>query len=110
MIKTLAAAGSPIMEVNDNYSSLRGNPDYGFFSYRQGGGNIVKGPISLATEPHQIKISGISTFNPLITSGFPSTIVTPIPTCVWSLPAAAAIQPLLKDVTIMATLVSAMGV
>lgn len=109
VIKTSNAPGAPIIEVNDYYSSIRGNADYGFFSFKEGGGNIIKGPLSLAVEPHQIRLSGLTTLNPLITSGFPSTIVTPIPTTVWSLPAAAAIQPLLKDVIIMSTLVAAMG-
>lgn len=109
VIKTLDAPGAPILEVNDYYASIRGNADYGFFSFREGGGNIIKGPLSLATEPHQIRLSGVTTLNPLITSCFPSTIVTPIPTTVWNIPGAGAIQPLLKDVTIMATLVSAMG-
>lgn len=109
VIKTLDAPGAPILEVNDYYSSIRGNADYGFFSYREGGGNIIKGPLSIATEPHQIRLGGLTTLNPLVTSGFPSTIVTPIPMTVWNLPGAGAIQPLLKDVTIMATLVAAMG-
>ena len=109
VIKTSEAPGAPIIEVNDFYSSIRGNSDYGFFSYKEGGGNIIKGPLSLAVEPHQIRLSGLTTLNPLLTSGFPSTIVTPVPTTVWSLPAAGAIQPLLKDVIIMSTLVAAMG-
>lgn len=109
VIKTSEAPGAPIAEVNNYYSSIRGNADYGFFSFKEGGGNIIKGPLSLAVEPHQVRLSGLTTLNPLLTSGFPSTIVTPIPTTVWSLPAAGAIQPLLKDVIIMATLVSAMG-
>ena len=108
-LKTLSAPGAPILEVTDSYSSVRGNGEFGFFSFREGGGNIIKGPLSIGAIPSQVRLSGITTLNPLITTCFPSTIVTPIPTTIWSLPAASAIQPLLKDVTIMATLVSAMG-
>ena len=109
VIKTLAAADAPLVEVTNEYVSMRGNGDYGFFSYREGGGNIIRGPLSIATEPHQIKLSGVSRLNPLITSGFPSTIVTPIPTTIWALPSTQMIQPLLRDVTMMATVVAAMG-
>lgn len=108
-LKTLSAPGAPILEVTDSYASMRGNGEFGFFSFREGGGNIIKGPLSIGAIPSQIRLAGITTLNPLLTSCFPSTIVTPIPTTIWSLPAASAIQPLLKDVTIMATLVSAMG-
>lgn len=109
VLKTLSAPDGPILEVNNESSSLRGNGDYGFYSYRSGGGNIIRGPLSIAAEPHQIKLSGVTRLNPLITSGFPSTIVTPIPTTIWSLPAASMVRPLLKDVAIMATVVAAMG-
>lgn len=108
-LKTLSAPGGPILEVTDSYASVRGNAEFGFFSFREGGGNIIKGPLSIGAIPSQVRLAGITTLNPLLTSCFPSTIVTPIPTTIWSLPAASAIQPLLKDVTIMATLVSAMG-
>lgn len=108
-LKTLSAPGGPILEVTDSYASIRGNAEFGFFSFREGGGNIIKGPLSIGAIPSQVRLAGVTTLNPLLTSCFPSTIVTPIPTTIWSMPAASAIQPLLKDVTIMATLVSAMG-
>jgi len=109
VLKTSQAADGPIIAANDNFVSMRGNADYGFFSYREGGGNIIKGPLSIATEPHQVRIAGMTTLNPLITSGFPSTIVTPIPTTVWAIPTAGMIKPILKDVLIMGTLVAAAG-
>ena len=109
VIKTLPAADAPLLEVTNEYVSMRGNGDYGFFSYRESGGNIIRGPLSLATEPHQIKLSGVTRLNPLITSGFPSTIVTPIPTTIWALPSTQMIAPLVRDVTAMATIVAAMG-
>lgn len=109
VLKTSLAQDGPIVSVNDSYASLRGNDDYGFFSFREGGGNIIKGPLSIATEPHQIRLSGLTTLNPLITSGFASTIVTPIPTTVWALPTAGAIKPILKDILVMGTLLAAVG-
>lgn len=109
VLKTSLAQDGPIVSVNDTYASIRGNDDYGFFSFREGGGNIIKGPLSIATEPHQVRLSGLTTLNPLITSGFASTIVTPIPATVWSLPTAAAIRPLIKDILVMGTLLAAVG-
>jgi len=99
----------PIVEVNNEVASLRGNPDYGFFSFREGGGNIIKGPLSIATEPQNVRLSGIHILNPLINSGFPSTIVTPIPTTLFSIPGTSAVMPMLRDTVIIGTLVSAMG-
>lgn len=109
VLKTSNAGDGPVIEVDDTSASVRGNADYGFFSFREGGGNIIKGPLSIGAAPNQIKVSGLHTFNPIALSGFPSTIVTPIPTFLWSLPAAGAIKPLLKDVAIMSTLVSALA-
>jgi hypothetical protein len=109
VLKTSLSADGPIVSVNDGFASIRGNGDYGFFSYKEGGGNIIKGPLSLAVEPQQVRISGLTTLNPLATSGFPSTIVTPIPMTTWALPTAAAIKPILKDVLVMGTLLAAVG-
>jgi hypothetical protein len=110
VLKTSSAGDGPIIEVNDSLASMRGNADYGFFSYREGAGNIIKGPISFGAAAQQMKFQGLHTLNPIALSGFPSTIVTPIPTFLWALPAAAAVKPLLKDITVMGTLVSAFGV
>lgn len=103
-LKTLAAPDAPIIEVNDHQSSIRGSSTSGFYSTREFG-NIVKGPISFSAEPHEMRVSGIMNFHPLLMSGFPSTIVTPIPTFQWSLPSAAMLGPIAKDVALMATLI-----
>lgn len=109
VLKATDAINGPILEVTPEMASLRGNSDFGFFTYREGGANIIKGPLSIATEPHQVRLAGLSTLNPLITSGFASTIVTPIPTCVWALPTTSMIQPLLRDVLIAGTVLAACG-
>lgn len=108
-LKTSQTSNGPILSVNDSVASLRGNSDFGFFSYREGGGNIIKGPLSIATEPHQVRLSGVTTLNPLITSGFASTIVTPIPSTIWALPTAGIIKPLLKDILVMGMVMAAAG-
>jgi hypothetical protein len=106
--KTLPAPDAPILEVNDSEASMRGSSGDGFYSSRQFG-NIVKGPTSFSALPHEIRVSGLMTLHPLLTSGFPSTIVTPIPTLQWSLPSGAMLGPIAKDVALMATLVGIIG-
>jgi len=59
--------------------------------------------------PNEFRMSAITTLNPLIISGFPSTIVTPLPTCVWSFPSAASIKPIMKSVLIASTILAAAG-
>jgi len=109
MIKTSLNNDAPIIEVSDEVASIRGGSNNGFFTYRRGGGNIIKGPLSIAAKPENIRISGITTLNPLITTGFASTIVTPIPTCIISVPGASAIKSLVRDVMVMGTIIAAAG-
>lgn len=99
----------PIIEATANYVRMGGNNDHGFFSFKEGG-NIIKGPLSLVAMPNEIRLSALTTLNPLIISGFPSTIVTPLPTCVWSIPGASAVKPLLKSVLMASTLIAAAGI
>lgn len=105
-IKTLAAPDAPIMEVSDSDVSIRGSSNNGFFSTREFG-NIVKGPTSFSAQPHEIRMSGIMNFHPLLLSGFPSTIVTPIPVFQWSLPSAGMLGPIAKDIALIGTLLGA---
>lgn len=103
-LKTLPAPDAPIVEVNDGEASIRGSSTSGLYSSREFG-NIVKGPTSFSAQPHEMRVGGLQTFHPLLTSGFPSTIVTPIPVFQWSLPSAAMLGPIAKDVALMAALV-----
>lgn len=105
-IKALAAPDAPIMEVSDSDASIRGSSNNGFFSTRESG-NIVKGPISFSAQPHEIRVSGMMTLHPLLLSGFPSTIVTPIPVLQWSLPSAEMLGPIAKDIALIGTLLGA---
>lgn len=98
-----------IVEVSEETVSIRGSSNNGFFSTSQFG-NIIKGPTSFSAAPHEIRMTGVTTLNPLLTSCFPSTIVTPISTNVWSIPGASMLAPIAKDVSIMATLITALGV
>jgi hypothetical protein len=102
-LKAFPSPDSPIVEVTDKEASIRGASNTGFHSSKDFG-NIVKGPISFDAAMHEIRFNGLMTFNPLLVSGFPSTIATPIPTFVWSLPSGAMLGPIVKDLTLMATL------
>ena len=98
----------PITETTSRYARIGGNNNNGFFSYKEGA-NFIKGPVSFISTPNQVRVSALTTLNPLIVSGFPSTIVTPLPTCVWSFPSASAIKPLMKSVLMASTLLAAAG-
>lgn len=108
-IKTLPTQDGPILEVTDEQASIRGSSTSGFISDNQFG-NIIQGPTSITAAPHEIRMSGVTTLNPLLTTCFPSTIVTPVPVCVWSLPGAGLLGPIAKDVAVVATLLANLGV
>lgn len=109
VLKTSDKSDGPIVEVTDDMVSIRGTKDSGIYSTAQFG-SIITGPLSIGAAPQDIKISGINTLNPLISSGIPSTIVTPIPVCLFDFPGAKAIGPITRDVATMAILVAAMGI
>ena len=106
-LKNLPAPDAPILEVNDHDASIRGSGNNGFFSTRQFG-NIIKGPMSISAQPHEIRVSGMMNFNPLLLSGFPSTIVTPIPVFQWSLPSGSMLGPIAQDIALIGTLIGAL--
>jgi len=43
-------------------------------------GTVVVGPVTFATEPHNIRIGNQNVFNDALASGIPSTCATPLPT------------------------------
>jgi len=102
-------ANGSLVEVTSGYARLAGNRDNGFFSYKDDGNNIIKGPLSIVAMPNQIRLSGITTLNPLLLSGFPSTVVSPMPVCILNIPGVKAVQFLMKSVATMGTLLSACG-
>jgi hypothetical protein len=106
VLKTLAAPDAPIVEVSDDEASMRGSSNNGFYSFREFG-NVITGPTSFSAQPHEIRMSGLQTLHPLLLSGFPSTILTPIPVLQWSLPTGAMLGPIVKDIALIATLIGA---
>jgi hypothetical protein len=49
-------------------------------------GNFINGPLSISSGIDSIKVGAIFRFNPILASGIPSTIITPIPTLVMDVP------------------------
>lgn len=43
------------------------------------GGNFVQGPLSISSSISNIKVGGIFRFNTMLSTGIPSTMITPIP-------------------------------
>ena len=61
-------------------------------------GNFIQGPVSFSSPFTRIRFHGIYKLNPLQTLGFPSTMVTPIPTFI--------INPPIKEVAALTALSS----
>jgi hypothetical protein len=51
-----------------------------------GKGTLIKGPVGFTASPSQIRIAGLWTLNDTILSGYPSTIMTPIPVAKFNIP------------------------
>lgn len=92
LTKTIRAgnSGKAVIAVTPNNIDLSvADTDNGEpvgFSVIGGKGNIISGPVGFTAKPSEIKISGMWTLNDAILSGFPSTIVTPIPMAKFTLP------------------------
>lgn len=43
------------------------------------GGNFINGPLSISSGIGNIKVGGIFRFNSMLSTGIPSTMITPIP-------------------------------
>ena len=107
-LKTSRDPKGSIIEVTHEEASIRGSNENGFFSMQKHG-NIIKGPLSITAQPHEIRLSMFTKLNPLITSGFASTIVNPIPTTIFSLPAMDGMKVISEGVAMMTVLLSAGG-
>lgn len=56
------------------------------FTTTRESGNFVNGPLSISSNVDNIRVGGIWKFNPQLSTGLPSTMITPIPTLVFDLP------------------------
>lgn len=49
-------------------------------------GNFINGPLSISSSVEHIKVGGMWKFNPQLSTGIASTLITPVPTLVFELP------------------------
>lgn len=75
---------SSFVHVTEGLSQIASGP-YSMSSTNDGG-NFIMGPLSISSPIESIKIAGIFRFNPMLSTGIPSTMVTPMPTLVLDLP------------------------
>lgn len=68
----------------DSYSQITAGPNS--VTTTREHGNFINGPLSLSSNIDNIRVAGIYKFNPQLSTGLPSTMMTPIPTLVFDLP------------------------
>lgn len=78
------ASSSTFVMVEGSDAIMAAGPNS--FSTTRDAGNFVNGPLSINTPVDNIKISGMFKMNPLLATGLPSTIITPIPTLLIDVP------------------------
>lgn len=86
--KMLGVPGHDVLILADETEAvMKGGPNHRIISSAEAG-NIITGPISFSTSFTKMRFNGLWTLNPLIQSTIPSTIVTPLPTMIFSPPSA----------------------
>jgi len=85
------------MAVGDNFALMQGDPSHGFISSEQG--NVIKGNTHFVGAPHEFSFSGLWTFNPLLLSTVPSTIMTPMSVLVFNKNALSGFDHIAKSVS-----------
>lgn len=87
------------VKLSDAAVVMAGGPDHAIAS-DDVFGNIVKGPVSFTGRPGQIRVAGFWTFNDLLTSMIPSTVVTPMPTLIFNPPTSTLkLAEIVEDLT-----------
>lgn len=76
IIKTESNASAALITA-DSYSQIIAGANS--IGTDREGGNFILGPLSLSSQPANIRIGSIFTINPIVTSCLPSTMITPIP-------------------------------
>lgn len=84
MIIKDAPESSSFVQTGADYSQLASGPNS--ITTTREGGNFIQGPLSLSSPIENIKVSGIYRFNPMLSTGIPSTMITPMPVLTLDLP------------------------
>lgn len=70
-------------------------------------GIILKGDVGFTSMPNKVKFAGLWRLNNLMTSTVPSTIITPLPTLTFQLPAETMLRTLRKITGILGGILGA---
>lgn len=94
-----SAASSAMVVAGTDYTQLTAGPNS--ITTTRDSGNYINGPLSISSTIDKIRVGGMYVFNPQLSTGLPSTIITPIPTLVFDIPiknlaSQAAISAVLK--------------
>lgn len=73
-----------MLVAGEEYSQIASGPNS--FTSTRDKGNFINGPLSISSNIDNIRVGGIYKFNPVLASGLPSTMITPIPTLVLDMP------------------------
>lgn len=93
---------SSFLQVDEGYSQIAAGPNS--ITTSNDAGNFIQGPVSFSSPIENIKFSGIYRFNPMLATGIPSTMITPMPVLTLDLPL-SNIATLSKVAAIALTLV-----
>lgn len=79
IMKTNSDSTSSVIAA-ETYSQMIANSNS--VSVDAEGGTFINGPLSISSQAENIRIGAIYRVNPLVSTGLPSTMITPIPTLV----------------------------
>lgn len=75
---------SSFLQVGEGYSQLASGPNS--ITTTNDAGNFIQGPVSFSSSIENVKFAGIFRFNPMLSTGIASTMITPIPVLTIDLP------------------------
>lgn len=83
VIKNTPASSSMVI-AGDTYSQITSGANS--VTSTRDSGNFINGPLSISSTVDNIRVGGFYRFNPQLSTGLPSTMMTPIPTLVFDIP------------------------
>ena len=75
---------SSFAQIGEGYSQIASGPNS--ITTTNDAGNFIHGPTSFSSSIENIKVGGIFRFNPMLSTGIPSSMVTPMPVLMIDLP------------------------
>ena len=75
---------SSFVNIEEGLTQIASGPNS--ISTTRDGGNYIGGPLSLSSPIENIKVAGIFRFNPMLSTGIASTMITPVPVLTIDLP------------------------